>query len=189
MGIAYILSLFISVFFLGEIVVIPTLYLSLLGYLNFTTVFAIAVGAPVVYEHIWFAIGRIIPRKKIYDLPFVEYIRPNMDRLENFFSCHGSRCVFYSKFVLGTRTAAVLLAGIHDMPLVSFSKANIMANILWTSLLALGAYLVKSGVMIVTENLMHIRVGISLFILLFIVFMWVVKKRFRKEVLSSKKCG
>lgn len=189
MGIAYIVSLFVSVFFLGEIVVIPALYLSLLGYLNFTSVFIVAVSAPIVYEHIWFAIGRIIPRRKIYDLPFIEYIRPNMDRLENFFSCHGSRCVFYSKFVLGTRTATVLLAGIHDMSLVSFSKANISANIVWTSLLTLGAYLVKSGAMILTENLMYIRIGISFFILLFIVFMWVVKRLFRKEVLTSKKCG
>lgn len=186
---AYVVSLFVSVLFLGEIVVIPTLYLSLLGYLDFTTVFIIAVVAPVAYEHVWYMIGRLIPRKKIYHLPFMEYVRPKMDRLENFFSCHGSRCVFYSKFVLGTRTAAVLLAGIHDMSVFSFSRANIAANIIWTSLLALGAYVINSGLVVLTDNILYIRVGISAFILLFLILMWAIKKRFGQEVRSSKKCG
>jgi undecaprenyl-diphosphatase len=62
------------------------------------------------------------------------------ERIETFFARHGSRAVFFGRFVGVLRTYTALFAGISRMPYIRFTLFNALGGILWAILFSALGY-------------------------------------------------
>lgn len=119
------LFLFVGMFFAGETILLPAIFLAITGRLSLAQVILIATAATLLSDLVWYASGRWFPRSALQRLPGRGTSRL-VDGLDRLFARQGARVVFLSKFVYGTRTAAQILAGVHDMPFRVYFAANIL---------------------------------------------------------------
>ena len=185
---AEILSLiifYVAAVFWGEFVVIPVLYFAALGNFGLPSVFVVSALAMITYDHIWYLIGRFVPRNKLLEISFVKRLRPTMDRLYIFFERHGEVCVFYSKFVFGTRTATMLLSGLNDMSILKFSRTNILATFLWTVLLTAFAMFVNSSISSLVSSIFYLRIGVLVFIAVVLIFGFLTRRYLKYKVMIN----
>lgn len=117
------LFMFVGMLFVGELVLLPAIYLAVSGRLSLATVIGIAVAATVLSDLVWYYAGRKFPASALQRLPGrgTNKLVNGLDRL---FDRRGAHVVFLSKFVYGTRVAAQILAGVHDVPFRTYLVAN-----------------------------------------------------------------
>lgn len=180
-----LVAVFIGAMFLGELMIVPVLYFSIAGYFNVPTVFVLMVVASFVTDLFWFVLGRVVSREKLLKLPFMHFLHPTMDRLHGFFDTHGEKCVFYSRFIFGTRIATELLSGLHDMSLWKFIRADMLAILLWMLalfVLALGIY---TGTSILIEAGAYTHIGFMFFAFVAIFLTYVVQRLLKRRVFQE----
>lgn len=131
------LFIFVGMLFVGELVLLPGIYLAVTGRLELAYVIAVAIGATLLSDFGWYYSGRKFPAAALRRLPG-HGTRQLVSGLDKLFDRRGAQVLFLSKFVYGTRVLAQILAGIHDMPL----RVYLIANTLGVSALTL----VLSGV-------------------------------------------
>lgn len=117
------LILFVGLLFVGELVLLPAIYLAIAGRLELAYVICIAVAATSLSDFALYYAGRRFPASALKRIPGhrTSQLVHGLDRL---FTRRGARVVFLSKFVYGTRVIAQILAGIHDVPLRAYLTAN-----------------------------------------------------------------
>ena len=104
-------------------------------------ILAAAAGA-IIGDNIGYAIGRMggYPLLRRYG----RYIRLDQRRLklgQYIFRRHGSKVVFFGRFVAILRTFAAFLAGANLMPWRQFLFFNALGGIVWATTFGLGGYL------------------------------------------------
>lgn len=117
------LFIFIGMIFMGEVVLLPAIYLAVTGRLELAYVIFIAIAATLLSDLFWFYLGRRFPASALDRIPG-RHTGRLVDGLERLFDKNGAHVIFLSKFVYGTRTVAQVLAGIHDMPTRTYLVAN-----------------------------------------------------------------
>lgn len=100
--------------------------------LNLYTALAAAVVGALLHDTAWFAVGHWhsewFKASKVY-----QRIGPAIERLANNF---GPWEIFFSRFIYGTRNPTSVFWGIHHLPYRTFAGIELLALILWGSLLA-----------------------------------------------------
>jgi membrane protein DedA with SNARE-associated domain len=76
---------------------------------------------------------------------------PKLDRLERFFARHGTKAVFFGRFVAVLRTYAPLFAGISRMPHPTFIIYNTVGAITWAIVFGLIGFLFGQNLAIVEQ--------------------------------------
>ena len=109
--------------FVGELVLLPAIYLAVTARLELAYVISLAITATMLSDFALYFLGRRFPAKALQRLPGrgTNKLVNGLDRL---FTQRGARVLFLSKFVYGTRAVAQILAGVHDMPLRVYLIAN-----------------------------------------------------------------
>jgi len=103
--------------------------------------------------------------------PFVERfgarlrIRPErLASAELFFARHGDRAILLSRFVVGLRTWASMLAGMAHMPFWRFQLLIVLGDLAWIAALVAAGYLVGSNLGPLQEIVRATGVGGAVFI-------------------------
>lgn len=117
------LFVFVGMLFVGELVLLPAIYLSITGRLELAYVIAVAIAATVIKDFALYYAGRKFPASVLQRLPG-RGTNKMVNGLDKLFDRRGPEVVFLSKFVYGTRAMAQILAGVHDMPLRVYLVAN-----------------------------------------------------------------
>lgn len=128
--------LFVGMLIVGELVLLPAVFLSVTGRLELMPVIGIAVAATLLKDFGFYYAGRRFPATALRRLPGQGMSRL-VDGLDQLFRQRGAQVLFLSKFVYGTRAIAQVLAGVHDMPLRAYLVANALG--VMTLTLALSA--------------------------------------------------
>jgi membrane protein DedA with SNARE-associated domain/rhodanese-related sulfurtransferase len=116
------------------------------GDMNFAACLGVAIGASVIADSIWYAIG-LARGGKVLNLMCRLSWRPDtcVSKTKSFFSRHGTKTLLFSKFVPGLNTLAPPLAGITLVPFRQFVLYDATGAMFWAVLpLAAGAYLSES---------------------------------------------
>jgi len=139
-------SITLGAFLEGEAVIIGATVASTLGSFHTWTVFAAAVLGTLLGDTVAFILGRVFQRGTTATLFGRRLISDAaIDQAHRFFRSHGGKTVFLVRFAYGMRTAGYFLAGASHMPYRRFFIADVLATILWVSLLVtLGLVLGKS---------------------------------------------
>lgn len=120
------LFIFVGLLFVGELVLLPAIYLSTTGRLELSYVVGVAIAATVVSDLAWYVAGRTFPATALRRLPG-RGTSKLVTGLNALFASRGAQVLFLSKFVYGTRVIAQLLAGLHRMPLRIYLLVNTLA--------------------------------------------------------------
>ncbi len=116
--------------------------------------------------------------------PFVErfgaffHVRPErLARAELLFARYGDRAVLISRFVIGLRTWASMLAGMARMPFWRFQLLSIAGDLVWTVAIVAGGYLVGSNLALLEEMLRTIGIGGLVFTVVIVSALLLVQER------------
>src|SRR5438874_8126404 len=125
----------------GETALIAASVLASQGKLKIELVIALAASAAIVGDNIGYVIGRkggrwVLERPGRFYRQRQEVLRIG----EPFFERHGSKAVFFGRFLLGLRVWASWLAGITRMHWRSFVLWNALGGICWATSVGLIAY-------------------------------------------------
>ncbi|HEX4187980.1 MAG TPA: DedA family protein [Solirubrobacteraceae bacterium] len=125
----------------GETALITGSILAGRGKLQIELVIVIAAVAAIVGDNIGYVIGRKGGRW-LLERPgrFERQRRDVLETGEPFFERHGSKAVFFGRFVLGLRVWASWLAGATRMPWRSFVMWNALGGICWATAIGLLSY-------------------------------------------------
>ena len=132
----------------GEsLVIAAALYAGATHALNIGLVVAVTAAAAIIGDNIGYAIGREVGARLVRR--YGHYVGITEERLkigQYMFKRHGTKVVFFGRFIAGLRTLAGLLAGITEMQWTHFLAANAAGGILWASIYGFGAYLLGKEV-------------------------------------------
>ena len=107
------LMLFIGLLLVGEMVLLPALYLAATGRLDALLVIAVAIFAGMLSDFLWYLLGRWYPARAVKKISR-RLPAERLDRFEQLFARNGAALLFVSKFVYGTRIVAQVLAANPD---------------------------------------------------------------------------
>lgn len=109
-------------------------------------VLAACIGA-ILGDNAGFLIGRWLgaPALRRYG-PRIGLTLPRQRLGQYLFLRHGSKVVFFGRFIAFLRTFAAVLAGANGMPWRSFMLWNALGGAVWTALYGFGAYLLGNQV-------------------------------------------
>ena len=126
----------------GETVLVTAGALAALGHLSIWWVIAIAAAGGIVGDAAGYWIGRLggIALIKRYGR-IVHFDEHKLERVRAFFNKHGSKAVFFGRFIALLRTWAALLAGTAEMPYRVFTLYNVLGGITWATLFGALGYL------------------------------------------------
>lgn len=152
-------------------------FLAYLGALNFFVVLIVAFTGAIVGDNIWFWVGQKggTPLVEKYG-KFFFLTKKRVKRAKDYLDRHGSKAIFVSRFIFGTRTSTAILAGALGMPAKKFARSNLTGAGVWAILTASLGYLfgksfeVLRGYIARTEHTLLILAGaaIIIFILRFL---------------------
>lgn len=125
----------------GETSLIAAAVLASQGKLDIAAVIPVAAAAAIVGDNIGYQIGRRGGRWALKRPgPFHSQRLQVLDRGEPFFDRHGSKAVFFGRFLLGLRVWASWLAGATRMHWRSFFFWNACGGICWATGVGVAAY-------------------------------------------------
>jgi membrane protein DedA with SNARE-associated domain len=125
----------------GETSLIAAAVLASQGQLEIAAVIPLAAAAAIVGDNIGYQIGRrggrwILKRPGRFQSQRLQVLETG----EPFFERHGSKAVFFGRFLLGLRVWASWLAGATHMRWRSFLLWNALGGICWATGVGLAAY-------------------------------------------------
>jgi membrane protein DedA with SNARE-associated domain len=115
--------LFVGMLFVGELVLLPAIYLAVAGRLDLVYVMIIAITTTIAKDFVLYWLGRKFPAEALQRLPG-RGTNKVVNGIERLFTNRGPQVVFVSKFVYGTRAVVQVLAGVHNLPVRSYAIAN-----------------------------------------------------------------
>src|SRR5579863_3209779 len=129
----------------GETMLITAAVFAATGHLSIAGVIVAAIFGAVIGDNIGFGIGWFGGYPLLRR--FGKYVRLDEAKLKvgrYIFMRHGSKVVFFGRFVSVLRTYAAFLAGTNRMHWSRFLVANAAGGIVWATLYGVGAYLASS---------------------------------------------
>jgi membrane protein DedA with SNARE-associated domain len=125
----------------GETALITGAILASRGKLQIELVIVLAAAAAIIGDNIGYLIGRKGGRW-LLERPgrFYRQRRQVLETGEPFFKRHGSKAVFFGRFILGLRVWASWLAGATHMHWRSFVVWNALGGICWATAIGLLSY-------------------------------------------------
>jgi membrane protein DedA with SNARE-associated domain len=125
----------------GETALITAGVLASQGKLSLVPVIVVAATAAIVGDNFGYLLGRQGARRLLVRPGRLErYRRAFLERGEAFFQRHGSKTVFFGRWLPVLRITAAWLAGAHSMPWPTFLFWNAAGGISWAISVGVVAY-------------------------------------------------
>lgn len=108
---------------------------------SLTSVILVGAAGAIVGDNVGYVLGRVGGRKLLERWDFTaRYARKVLPPSERFFKRHGSKTVFFGRFIALLRVTSAWLAGISHMPWWKFFAWNAAGGIVWATGISLLAY-------------------------------------------------
>jgi len=116
----------------GETALITAAVLASEGKLQIWLVLVIGIASAIIGDSIGYELGRHLGRGVLTASGPLRSERVRAVEVgERFFAKHGSKTVFFARWITGVRSAAAWLAGIDEMPYLTFLAFNAAGAITW----------------------------------------------------------
>jgi len=165
--------LFLGTVFEGELILLTAGFLAYLGALNFILVLVVGFSGAIVGDNIWFWVGQKggTPLIERYG-KFFFLTKKRVRKARAYLDQHGSKAIFASRFIFGTRVSSAVLAGALGMPVKKFVRSNVAGAGIWAIVTAALGYLFGKSLELLrhyisrTEHLLLILAGAAIIIFL-----------------------
>jgi membrane protein DedA with SNARE-associated domain len=116
----------------GETALVLAAVLASEGKLNIVLVLVIGISSAIVGDNLGYWLGRKIGRDVLEAEGPLQARRKRLIRVgDRFFDKHGSKAVFFGRWIALVRFATAWLAGINEMPALEFFGWNALGAISW----------------------------------------------------------
>lgn len=172
----------------GETVLVTAAALAALGHLSIWWVIAVAAAGGIIGDAAGYWIGRLggLALLKRYGR-FVHFDERKLEKVRSFFDRHGSKAVFFGRFIALLRTWAALLAGTAEMPYGVFTVYNVLGGITWASLFGTLGYVFGRSLPLLERYIGQASLAVVLLIAL-VVGLWLGWRWFsaNRELLAER---
>ena len=168
----------------GETALILAAVLANQGKLQIELVILIAAASAIIGDNIAYFIGRSVGREVLSRPgPFFHRRRQLLDVGDRFFDKHGSKAVFFGRWVALLRVAAAWIAGINEMPFPRFFMWNALGGITWAITVGLAGYFAgHAAEKIIAKVGVYGAIAIGVLIVGFLVWRRVKERRELREL-------
>ena len=137
----------------GETALVAAAVLASQGKLNIVLVIVIGAASAIIGDNIGYWLGRTLGREVLEKPgPFAQAADDGDRVRRRFFKRHGSKAVFFARWIALVRFAAAWLAGINHMRVRTFFFWNALGGITWAITFGLVGYFAgHAGAKILTE--------------------------------------
>ena len=165
---------FIGMFFLGETVLLPAIYLSLVGQMSIVAVVILSTIANLLSDLAWYFAARLLPIDNIKKWKRVERHQETFTKLGLLLNRHEYYILFASKFVYGTRILVQIICGTRRTPLGKYFIVNLAGTILYLAFLYTAAFGVNK---LSTNFYAEVLIFIGLVAAMNLIIRWITEKR------------
>jgi membrane-associated protein len=172
----------------GETALITAAVLASEGKLQIWLVLVIGIASAIIGDSIGYELGRHLGREVLTARGPLRKERVRAVEIgERFFAKHGSKTVFFARWITGVRSAAAWLAGIDGMPYPTFLAFNAAGAITWGLTYGLVGYYGGQAAAdaIKTAGTYALIVIGALAVVLLAFWWWRKRKRAREEGAAS----
>jgi membrane protein DedA with SNARE-associated domain len=177
--------LFVGITFLGGLVLMPAMYLTHVGAVSLLYLFLITIFAGAVSDSVWYFIGSSAKKEKLYSFRFIKNKIQEAGKFSEFFSKHGVRLVFFTKFVYGTRIASHVLAGLHKIGYARFLGATMAGTATWFAIFYFLIRSINVGITAAKATAFRIQILFLGVVAILLVVNWFTGKYLRKKMMKS----
>jgi membrane protein DedA with SNARE-associated domain len=178
-------AIFVGIIFLGGLVLLPAVYLSMTGTISLF-LFLINILAAATADSFWYAIGKMAKKEKLYTYRFVKKRIVEAERFSAFFSKHGVLLVFLTKFIYGTRIASHVLAGMHKIRFYKFLIATAAGTALWFGLFFVLFHSVDAGLAEAEATAARVQLLFLITIAALVILNWFTGTYIRGKIMKNK---
>lgn len=137
----------------GETALIAAAVLASQGHGSIVYTIVVAVGAAVLGACIGYVIGRRWGRELLSLRPWLErWTKTPLEKSEHFFGKHGSRAVFFGRFLPILRATIGWMAGVGRMSIPKFMAWSVVGAVTWGTGMGLAAYYAGAAVIDAVEK-------------------------------------
>lgn len=153
------------------------------GNMKFLPVLVAGVIGTVLGALVWYYAGIFSGEKRLKNLAdkygkWITVSSSDIETAQNWFRRHGTKAVFFGRFIPGIRTLISLPAGLNNMPLIPFLIYSTLGTIMWVGLLTYAGYLLGDNYTLVDEYLAPVsKIVIASVVIWFII--WIIRRRVR----------
>lgn len=178
------LFIFIGLFFFGETVFFPALYLAFKGNLEVAAIIELMIAATLLSDLVWYLIGRLTPRTRAVRLMGERAARV-MERISASFATHRLKTLYLSKFVYGTRTVVQVLSGIHKTPFPQYMIVNALGTMSLAAVILVLAYLTNSTLEALTDAVHTLEIGFLVLIAILACIYAFIRQKMQRQWFQS----
>jgi membrane protein DedA with SNARE-associated domain len=136
----------------GKTALVVAAVLAAKGKFELWQVLAVAAAAAIVGGYVGYAIGRLAGRRLVEWERIRNRAEAQLARVERFFEVHGTKAVFFARFLPGLKVIVCPAAGTFRMPLLPFFIWHALGSIGFSLLFGLTAYWAGEAALELVEN-------------------------------------
>ena len=139
---------------------------------------AVATVGAITGDSVSYVLGRRYGLRLVHRWEPVERrVGPSVERAQAYFETRGGSAVFFGRFVGALRAVVPFVAGMGHMPYRRFLVWNVLASIVWTSIVISLGYFVGAQI---RDDVDRIGLAISVVVVLALVAAWLIHRRRRR---------
>jgi membrane protein DedA with SNARE-associated domain len=173
--------LFFGILIGGEIVLLPAVYLAVIGFFGFTPLAAIAILATLITDNFWYAVGRKLPLARAREWAFIRKRKDKIVKASEIFRRHGLNFLLVSKFVYGTRAATHFLCGAHKLSYFRYLVMDVLGILIWLGAILLAGLTIGSSLQALDNAVLKVSLFITVFFALVVIMHVVIMRWYRKQ--------
>ncbi|HVS85939.1 MAG TPA: DedA family protein [Gaiellaceae bacterium] len=165
----------------GETALIASAALASQGKGNVVASIALAVLAAVLGALLGYVVGRTRGRELLARWAWFERVsHRGVEKSDAFFQRHGSKAVFFARFVPVLRATLGWMAGIGRMPFWPFFFWNVAGAVVWGCLVGLAAYYLGDAVVTTIERSLGVGIAVLAGIVALLVGVHLLRRRLER---------
>lgn len=146
--------------FPGETMLLAVAAWAAAGHLDIRVVILFGFAGALLGSDLGYLIGRLGGRPLVERFGRFFRINPgHLARTEMFFARHGAWALVASRFLVGPRTWASVLAGMSHMPFARFQIFSALGGLAWAVLIGMAGYLLGSNWRLVETAVKYLGLG------------------------------
>lgn len=161
----------------GTPALVGAMLLVVSGKLSFYVLFVISIITTMLWDAVWYAIGRFIPIEKVEKWSIVKKRQALYQNYTDKYCTHKYKLLFISRFVYGMNSIFSIICGIFRMKFLIFMALSFLSMIIWiVSIYVLSIFFhTNIEILGIADNA---KIYIPLFIITMLLVLWGIKKIF-----------
>lgn len=180
-------ALFVGISLVGGMVLLPALYLTIVGSIKLAYLFGVVLLAGMNSDTIWYIVGRKAKKDHLYKIPFIQKRIREAEKFSDFFNRHSLWLLYLTKFIYGTRVASHVLAGMHKVRYPYFLMATALGTTTWFWIFYFIVHTLDYGIGTAKSTALRLQLTLLVGTIILLALNWFTRKYMRNKLFKSSK--